>query len=77
MVENGPILEFEKPIYELEKRIEEMKNCAVTEDLEALDEEIQRLEGEVSHQRQYTYSNLTRWQRVLIARHPNRPHTLD
>lgn len=77
MVENGPILEFEKPIYELEKRIEEMKNCAVTEDLEALDEEIQRLEGEVSRQRQYTYSNLTRWQRVLIARHPNRPHTLD
>ncbi len=77
MEENGPILEFEKPIYELEKRIEEMRNYAVTENLDALADEIQRLEEEVVRQRQKTYANLTRWQRVLIARHPNRPHTLD
>jgi len=77
MDSNGHILEFEKPIYELEKRIEEMKNYAVTENLDALAEEIKRLEEEVARERRKIYSSLTRWQRVLIARHPDRPHTLD
>ena len=77
MNDSNHILEFEKPLYELENRIDEMKNFAVTENLEALNQEIQRLEKELSLERQKVYSDLTRWQRVLIARHPNRPHTLD
>ena len=77
MNHNGPVLEFEKPIYELEKRIEEMRNFAVTENMDALEDEIKRLEKEVVRQRKKIYSNLTRWQRVLIARHAGRPHTLD
>lgn len=77
MQHDGPVLEFEKPIYELEKRIEEMRDYAVTENLDALADEIKRLEKEVVRQRKKIYSNLTRWQRVLIARHASRPHTLD
>ena len=77
MNQDGPVLEFEKPIYELEKRIEDMRNFAVTENMDALADEIQRLEKEVDKQRKKIYSNLTRWQRVLIARHSGRPHTLD
>ena len=77
MNDSSHILEFEKPLYELENRIDEMKNFAVTENLEALNQEIQRLEKELSLERQKVYSDLTRWQRVLIARHPNRPHALD
>ena len=77
MSHDGPVLEFEKPVYELEKRIEEMRNFAVTENMDALADEIKRLEKEVVLERKKIYSNLTRWQRVLIARHAGRPRTLD
>ena len=52
MNDSSHILEFEKPLYELENRIDEMKNFAVTENLEALNQEIQRLEKELSLARQ-------------------------
>ena len=42
MNHDGPVLEFEKPVYELEKRIEEMRNFAVTENVDALSDEIKR-----------------------------------
>jgi acetyl-CoA carboxylase carboxyl transferase subunit alpha len=74
---NGPVLDFEKPIFELEKRISEMRNFAVTENFNALAREIKRLERELERLKQKIYSNLSRWQRVQIARHPLRPHTLD
>lgn len=74
---DGPILEFEKPIVELEEQIEEMRNNAVTENHDALNKEIRRLEGKLDRLRRDIYSKLTRWQRVQIARHPHRPHTLD
>jgi acetyl-CoA carboxylase carboxyl transferase subunit alpha len=77
MNHDGPVLEFEKPVYELEKRIAEMRNFAVTENMDALADEIKRLEKEVVLERKKIYSNLTRWQRVLIARHAGRPRTLD
>lgn len=74
---NGTVLDFEKPLVELERRIEDMQNFAVTENFEALTEEIRRLERKAERLRREIYSNLTRWQRVQIARHPQRPHTLD
>ena len=77
MNHDGPVLEFEKPVYELEKRIAEMRNFAVTENMDALADEIKRLEKEVVLERKKIYTNLTRWQRVLIARHAGRPRTLD
>lgn len=68
------ILEFEKPIIELEQKIEEMRKLSDQLDIE---DEIKKLESRVSELRTNIYSNLTRWQRVQLARHPERPYTLD
>ncbi|NOX17192.1 MAG: acetyl-CoA carboxylase carboxyltransferase subunit alpha, partial [Chlorobi bacterium] len=67
-------LDFEKPIIELEKKIEEMRSF---EDNLDIKEEIEQLEEKVGQLKKNIYDNLTRWQRVQLARHPNRPYTLD
>ena len=67
-------LEFEKPIVELESKIEEMKALADTLDIQP---QIDDLERQIEILRSEIYRNLTRWQRVQIARHPDRPYTLD
>ncbi len=70
------MLEFEQPIYELEAKLEEMKKLAegskvdVTDTISSLEEKIQKLKED-------TYGNLTRWQKVQLSRHPERPYTLD
>ncbi len=68
------ILEFEKPIFELEKKIEEMKKL---EDNLDIKNEIDTLEEKVNMLKKNVYDNLTRWQRVQLARHSDRPYTLD
>ena len=68
------VLEFEKPIIELEQKIEEMRKYA--DNLDIVDE-ISTLEKKVDQLREAIFSNLTRWQRVQLARHPDRPYTLD
>lgn len=68
------VLEFEKPILELEKKIEEMRKYADNLDIAG---EITTLEKKVDQLRKSIYSNLTRWQKVQLARHPDRPYTLD
>ncbi len=68
------ILDFEKPIIELESKIQEMKQLGETIDIQ---EEIINLEKKVEELRSQIYQNLTRWQRVQLARHPDRPQTLD
>ncbi len=68
------ILDFEKPIVELEKKIEEMRSLTGELDIKS---EIEYLENKVNDLRVDIYKNLTRWQRVQIARHPERPLTLD
>ncbi len=68
------ILDFEKPIKELEKKIEEMRK--LEDDLD-IKKEIQQLEEKMNELKKSVYSNLTRWQRVQLARHPARPYTLD
>jgi len=70
------VLEFEKPIAEIEKRIAELRDYSTSEDL-ALHKEIERLEEKAHKLRAEIYSKLSRWQRVQLARHPNRPYTLD
>ncbi|MFQ5676949.1 MAG: acetyl-CoA carboxylase carboxyl transferase subunit alpha, partial [bacterium] len=70
------VLEFEKPIVELEKRIREMKEYSENENVE-LSEEIERLQDKAAKLRKEIYSKLSRWQRVLLARHPQRPYTRD
>ncbi len=67
-------LEFEKPIIELEQKIEEMRKYADNLDIA---DEITKLEKKVDQLRESIFSNLTRWQRVQLARHPERPYTLD
>lgn len=68
------ILEFEKPIFELEKKIDEMKKL---EDNLDIKDEIDTLEEKVNLLKKNVYDNLTRWQRVQLARHSERPYTLD
>ncbi len=68
------ILDFEKPIVELEQKIEEMRRYSDSLDI---DEEVKRLEDKVNQLRKTVYSGLTRWQKVQLARHPERPYTLD
>jgi len=70
------VLEFERPLIELEKKIQEMKDYSLNEDVE-LSDEIRRLEEKALKLRGEIYSKLTRWQRVQLARHPQRPYTLD
>ena len=69
-------LDFELPIADLEKKIKELSELSVADD-EVLSPEIQRLEKRVDELRESIFTNLTRWQRVQLARHPERPYTLD
>lgn len=68
------ILDFEKPIYEIEQKVEEMKKLGQSIDLT---EEIKTLENKLDQMKKDIYKNLSRWQRVQMARHPERPYTLD
>ncbi|MBN1996046.1 acetyl-CoA carboxylase carboxyltransferase subunit alpha [candidate division KSB1 bacterium] len=70
------ILDFEKPIIEIQKRINELREISKNESLD-VDNEIERLELKAQKLRKEIYSRLTRWQRVQLARHPERPYTLD
>lgn len=73
---NGSSLDFEKPILELERKIEELKNFAQTKKID-LSIEIKRLEEKLENIKHDIFENLTPWQKVQIARHPQRPYTLD
>ncbi len=70
------ILEFEKPIYELKDKIAELKQMAKESELD-LTEDISRLEMRLVNLEQNVYQNLSPWDRVQIARHPERPTALD
>ena len=69
-------LDFEKPIEELEKKIEELRNLSETEGI-SLEDEIKPLEKKLNELRRKIFSSLTPWQKVQLARHPDRPYTLD
>ncbi len=69
-------LDFEKPILELEKKIEELRNFSETKKID-LSTEIRRLEEKLEHIKHDIFDNLTPWQKVQVARHPQRPYTLD
>nr|MBN2278578.1 acetyl-CoA carboxylase carboxyltransferase subunit alpha [candidate division Zixibacteria bacterium] len=75
-MEERQILDFEKPIVELEKKISDMRDFASGANLE-LSGEIKLLEGKVEKMRHDIFTNLTRWQKVQLARHPRRPYCLD
>src|SRR5512142_3400468 len=71
---NGDPAQFEAPILELRRRIEEL---SAMEAEPARQAEITGLEQELTKVSREIYSNLTPWQKTLVARHPQRPYTLD
>lgn len=70
------LLDFEKPIAELEAKLEDMKKIAQESDVDVKDA-VKSLETKIRNLKKETFSNLTRWQRVQLSRHPERPYTLD
>lgn len=76
MAENRYSLDFEKPIMELERKIEELKGLTAEEGLN-LSEEVSRLQSRLRKLEKDILSHLTPWQKVQLARHPNRPKSLD
>ena len=69
-------LDFEKDIVELEKKIQELKHFSTSKKID-LTAELKRLEEKLEHKKKSTYSSLSAWQKVQLARHPKRPYTLD
>ena len=65
-------LDFEKPIADLEGKIEELRHLSSGGELNIV-EEISKLQAKVDKLLKQTYGNLTSWQKVQVARHPNRP----
>src|SRR5437764_107476 len=66
-------LDFEKPIAELESKISELRHLPNSGDVDIADE-VMRLQDKVQKLLRATYSKLTPWQRVQVARHAERPH---
>lgn len=70
------LLDFEQPIAELEAKILEMKQLAENSKVD-LTPAIAAVEEQLINLKKETYQNLTRWQRVQLSRHPERPYSLD
>jgi acetyl-CoA carboxylase carboxyl transferase subunit alpha len=69
-------LEFEKPIREIEEKIEKL-SAAVTSGKASSQSDIRKLRTKLAQAEHELYQNLTPWQRTQLARHPQRPSTLD
>jgi len=69
-------LDFEKPIAELEGKIEELRHLSDAGDLNITDEVV-KLQDKVNRLLTQTYAKLSSWQKVQVARHPDRPHAID
>ena len=69
-------LEFERPIAELEGKIDELRHLSNDSGLN-IAEEVSRLEAQVNRALGQSYARLTPWQKVQVARHPERPHFKD
>lgn len=70
-------LDFEEPIYKLDNKIQELKACCDDGLAKNFDREIVEIERKIKRLLEETYSKLTPWQKVCVARHAERPHTID
>jgi acetyl-CoA carboxylase carboxyl transferase subunit alpha len=70
------LLDFEKPIAELETKLDDMKRLAAENSVD-VSAAVATLEQSIVQLRKETFLNLTRWQRVQLSRHPDRPYALD
>jgi acetyl-CoA carboxylase carboxyl transferase subunit alpha len=71
------VLEFERPILELRKRIDQLRELQATDGAVNLSASIDQLEAQSKKLEERIFSGLNPWQRTQLARHPNRPFTLD
>ncbi len=69
-------LDFEKPLEELQERLTRIKEIGTTEGVD-VSKTVEDLESKLIATRQKLYSNLSRWQKVQLSRHPERPYTLQ
>jgi len=70
------ILEFEKPLKEISEKIESLKNKSIDTGID-INDSITQLNQKLLNEKKKIYSNLTRWQKVQLARHPDRPYSSD
>ena len=71
-------LDFERPIFELQQKLEELRAHPERHSLGiSWEDELQQLDRKVVEAREQIFTNLTPWQRVQLARHPQRPYSLD
>lgn len=73
---NLNFLDFEQPIADLEAKIEELRHVDTDSEIN-IDEEIERLQAKSRELTKSIFSNLSAWQIAHLARHPQRPYTLD
>jgi acetyl-CoA carboxylase carboxyl transferase subunit alpha len=72
------LLDFEKPYIDLQRKLEDLREHPGEDNLNVdIGDEIRQLEEKIESKKKELYSNLTAWQRVQLARHPQRPYTLD
>jgi len=69
-------LSFEKPVQELERKLHELESFSKDQDIDVA-HEIDRMKEKIKATRAQIYHNLTSWQKVQVARHPERPYTMD
>jgi len=70
------VLPFEKPIVELESKLAELRRFSETQDID-VSLEIERMQRKIQETRREIYARLSPWQKVQVARHPQRPYPLD
>lgn len=70
------VLDFERPISELEQEIEKVKSLVAAGDM-SLSVKLGKLEAKLDVLKKKVYGNLSSWQKVQLARHPQRPYTQD
>lgn len=75
-MDQNTLLDFEKPIAELEAKLEDMRDLASKNNVD-VSTAIKELEDKIVQLKKSTFENLTRWQRVQLSRHADRPYTLD
>ncbi|HSR87467.1 MAG TPA: acetyl-CoA carboxylase carboxyltransferase subunit alpha [Pontiella sp.] len=69
-------LPFESPIAELETKLQELESFSNEQDID-VSHEINRMKEKIEQTRDNIYANLSAWQKVQVARHPDRPYTMD
>jgi acetyl-CoA carboxylase carboxyl transferase subunit alpha len=69
-------LEFEKPLRDLTRQLDELRQQSVETNVDLV-HETRSIEKKIEQMQREIYSNLTPWQKVLVARHPKRPYALD